>query len=204
MTINVARRKAARLLLVHPDPWRRHLSRLRDSSSGRRNSATSRRSPRPSTGSAFPGVLLPTGQNCEDSWITATGLAAHTERLKYPRRAAARRRLAGLRGAPDGGARPAEQRPAAAQRRRRRQSGRARRRRRLHAARRALRAGRRVPDHLARPAVGRDRSTSTANTTASRAAGSTSCRCRSRCRRSISAARPMPARISPPSRSTST
>ncbi|MGC4025540.1 MAG: FMNH2-dependent alkanesulfonate monooxygenase [Mesorhizobium sp.] len=31
----------------------------------------------------FPGVLLPTGQNCEDSWITATGLAAHTERLKY-------------------------------------------------------------------------------------------------------------------------
>ncbi|NGN41613.1 FMNH2-dependent alkanesulfonate monooxygenase [Mesorhizobium sp. CGMCC 1.15528] len=31
----------------------------------------------------FPGVLLPTGQSCEDSWITATGLAAHTERLKY-------------------------------------------------------------------------------------------------------------------------
>jgi alkanesulfonate monooxygenase len=31
----------------------------------------------------FPGVLLPTGQNCEDSWITATGLAAHTEKLKY-------------------------------------------------------------------------------------------------------------------------
>lgn len=31
----------------------------------------------------FPGVLLPTGQNCEDSWITAAGLAAHTERLKY-------------------------------------------------------------------------------------------------------------------------
>ena len=31
----------------------------------------------------FPGVLLPTGQNCEDSWITATGLAAHTERLKF-------------------------------------------------------------------------------------------------------------------------
>lgn len=31
----------------------------------------------------FEGVLLPTGQACEDSWITATGLAAHTERLKY-------------------------------------------------------------------------------------------------------------------------
>ncbi|WP_163607186.1 LLM class flavin-dependent oxidoreductase, partial [Klebsiella pneumoniae] len=31
----------------------------------------------------FPGVLLPTGQSCEDSWITATGLAAHTERLKF-------------------------------------------------------------------------------------------------------------------------
>ncbi|SFT57477.1 FMNH2-dependent alkanesulfonate monooxygenase [Mesorhizobium sp. YR577] len=31
----------------------------------------------------FPGVLLPTGQNCEDSWITATGLAAHTEQLKF-------------------------------------------------------------------------------------------------------------------------
>ena len=31
----------------------------------------------------FPGVLLPTGQSCEDSWITATGLAAYTERLKY-------------------------------------------------------------------------------------------------------------------------
>ncbi len=31
----------------------------------------------------FPGVLLPTGQNCEDSWITAAGLAAHTQRLKF-------------------------------------------------------------------------------------------------------------------------
>ncbi|RWB67846.1 MAG: alkanesulfonate monooxygenase, FMNH(2)-dependent [Mesorhizobium sp.] len=31
----------------------------------------------------FPGVLLPTGQNCEDSWITATGLATVTERLKF-------------------------------------------------------------------------------------------------------------------------
>jgi alkanesulfonate monooxygenase len=31
----------------------------------------------------FPGVLLPTGQACEDSWITAAGLAAHTERLKF-------------------------------------------------------------------------------------------------------------------------
>lgn len=31
----------------------------------------------------FPGVLLPTGQNCEDSWITATGLATHTDRLKF-------------------------------------------------------------------------------------------------------------------------
>lgn len=31
----------------------------------------------------FPGVLLPTGQSCEDSWITATGLATATERLKF-------------------------------------------------------------------------------------------------------------------------
>lgn len=31
----------------------------------------------------FAGVLLPTGQNCEESWITATGLATVTERLKY-------------------------------------------------------------------------------------------------------------------------
>lgn len=31
----------------------------------------------------FPGVLLPTGQSCEDSWITAAGLAAHTQRLKF-------------------------------------------------------------------------------------------------------------------------
>ena len=31
----------------------------------------------------FGGVLLPTGQNCEESWITATGLAAVTDRLKY-------------------------------------------------------------------------------------------------------------------------
>lgn len=31
----------------------------------------------------YGGVLLPTGQNCEESWITATGLAAVTDRLKY-------------------------------------------------------------------------------------------------------------------------
>ncbi|WP_377297892.1 FMNH2-dependent alkanesulfonate monooxygenase [Rhizobium sp. SGZ-381] len=31
----------------------------------------------------FEGVLLPTGQTCEDSWVTASGLAAVTERLKY-------------------------------------------------------------------------------------------------------------------------
>lgn len=31
----------------------------------------------------FQGVLLPTGQSCEDSWITATGLATATERLKF-------------------------------------------------------------------------------------------------------------------------
>jgi alkanesulfonate monooxygenase len=31
----------------------------------------------------FEGVLLPTGQSCEDSWITATGLSVLTERLKY-------------------------------------------------------------------------------------------------------------------------
>ncbi|MBP2148800.1 alkanesulfonate monooxygenase SsuD/methylene tetrahydromethanopterin reductase-like flavin-dependent oxidoreductase (luciferase family) [Xanthobacter flavus] len=29
------------------------------------------------------GVLLPTGQSCEDSWITAAGLATATERLKF-------------------------------------------------------------------------------------------------------------------------
>lgn len=31
----------------------------------------------------YEGVLLPTGQNCEESWITATGLATLTDRLKY-------------------------------------------------------------------------------------------------------------------------
>ncbi len=31
----------------------------------------------------YEGVLLPTGQNCEESWITATGLATATERLKF-------------------------------------------------------------------------------------------------------------------------
>lgn len=31
----------------------------------------------------FEGVLLPTGQNCEESWIVATGLATVTERLKF-------------------------------------------------------------------------------------------------------------------------
>ncbi|AWV21194.1 Alkanesulfonate monooxygenase [Roseomonas mucosa] len=31
----------------------------------------------------YEGVLLPTGQNCEDSWITAAGLAPATERLKF-------------------------------------------------------------------------------------------------------------------------
>lgn len=31
----------------------------------------------------YGGVLLPTGQSCEDSWITATGLATVTERLKF-------------------------------------------------------------------------------------------------------------------------
>lgn len=31
----------------------------------------------------FQGVLLPTGQSCEDSWITATGLATVTDRLKF-------------------------------------------------------------------------------------------------------------------------
>lgn len=31
----------------------------------------------------FDSVLLPTGQSCEDSWITATGLSVVTERLKY-------------------------------------------------------------------------------------------------------------------------
>lgn len=31
----------------------------------------------------YKGVLLPTGQSCEDSWITAAGLATVTERLKF-------------------------------------------------------------------------------------------------------------------------
>lgn len=31
----------------------------------------------------FDGVLLPTGQSCEDSWITATGLAVATRQLKF-------------------------------------------------------------------------------------------------------------------------
>lgn len=31
----------------------------------------------------YKGVLLPTGQSCEDSWITAAGLATATERLRF-------------------------------------------------------------------------------------------------------------------------
>jgi len=31
----------------------------------------------------YEGVLLPTGQNCEEGWIVASGLAAATERLKF-------------------------------------------------------------------------------------------------------------------------
>ncbi|ODS82133.1 MAG: alkanesulfonate monooxygenase, FMNH(2)-dependent [Devosia sp. SCN 66-27] len=31
----------------------------------------------------YEGVLLPTGQNCEEGWIIATGLATATERLKF-------------------------------------------------------------------------------------------------------------------------
>ena len=31
----------------------------------------------------FGGVLLPTGKSCEDSWITAAGLAAVTDRLRF-------------------------------------------------------------------------------------------------------------------------
>ena len=31
----------------------------------------------------YEGVLLPTGQNCEEGWITATGLATVTEKLKF-------------------------------------------------------------------------------------------------------------------------
>ncbi|RDJ21243.1 alkanesulfonate monooxygenase, FMNH(2)-dependent [Bosea caraganae] len=31
----------------------------------------------------YGGVLIPTGKSCDDPWITAAGLAAHTERLKY-------------------------------------------------------------------------------------------------------------------------
>jgi len=31
----------------------------------------------------FGGVLLPTGKNCEDSWVTAAGIAPLTERLRF-------------------------------------------------------------------------------------------------------------------------
>lgn len=31
----------------------------------------------------FSGVLIPTGKNCDDPWITAAALATHTERLKF-------------------------------------------------------------------------------------------------------------------------
>jgi alkanesulfonate monooxygenase len=31
----------------------------------------------------YEGVLLPTGRGCEDSWVTASGLAAVTKRLKF-------------------------------------------------------------------------------------------------------------------------
>lgn len=31
----------------------------------------------------YQGVLLPTGQSCDDSWIVASGLATQTERLKF-------------------------------------------------------------------------------------------------------------------------
>jgi alkanesulfonate monooxygenase len=31
----------------------------------------------------YKGALIPTGKNCDDPWITAAALAAHTERLKF-------------------------------------------------------------------------------------------------------------------------
>jgi alkanesulfonate monooxygenase len=31
----------------------------------------------------YEGVLLPTGRGCEDAWVTAAGLAALTQRLKF-------------------------------------------------------------------------------------------------------------------------
>ena len=31
----------------------------------------------------FGGVLIPTGKNCDDPWITAAALASHTERLRF-------------------------------------------------------------------------------------------------------------------------
>ena len=31
----------------------------------------------------YYGVLLPTGRSCEDSWVVASAIAPHTERLKY-------------------------------------------------------------------------------------------------------------------------
>ena len=31
----------------------------------------------------YYGVLLPTGKSCEDSWVVASALATHTERLRY-------------------------------------------------------------------------------------------------------------------------
>ena len=31
----------------------------------------------------YTGVLLPTGQGCEDPWVLASALAAETEKLKF-------------------------------------------------------------------------------------------------------------------------
>ena len=31
----------------------------------------------------YEGVLLPTGRGCDDAWVTAAGLAAVTQRLKF-------------------------------------------------------------------------------------------------------------------------
>jgi alkanesulfonate monooxygenase len=31
----------------------------------------------------YGGVLLPTGRSCEDSWVIASALVTHTERLRF-------------------------------------------------------------------------------------------------------------------------
>ena len=167
-------------------------------------SPTCARSPRPPTISATTACCCRPGARCEDAWVVASALVPLTERLRFlvavrpglQSPSVAARMAATLR--PDLG------RTAADQRRHRRRSGRA------HGRRPVPRpcAATHVTDEFLRvwrAAAGRrERSTSRASISGSRAASCSSRRCRSPTRRSISAARPRPASRSPPSTSTST